>query len=80
MTEGTVLRLYNPASGPVRLDIIDARGSHVATLVDADLPAGSRTVAWGGKDDRGRPLPGGSYFARARTGGGTGSVKLTLVR
>ncbi len=62
------------------LAIYDARGSLVATLLDADLPAGAHGAAWSGSDDRGAAMPSGVYFARLRTAAGTRTVKLTLAR
>jgi hypothetical protein len=37
----------------VTINVFDARGAHVATLVDAVTPAGAYTVTWNGHDDRG---------------------------
>ncbi len=62
------------------LAIYSARGARVATLLDADLPAGAHGAAWAGRDDRGAAMPSGVYFARLRTAAGTRTVKITLAR
>ena len=67
-----------PQAGRVTLAIYDVRGARVATLVDADLPAGEQSAAWSGADDRGAPMPSGLYFARLETAAGVRTVKLTL--
>jgi len=62
------------------LAIYDARGVRVATLLDADLPAGAHTANWSGRDDRGAAMPSGVYFARLQTAAGARTVKITLAR
>ena len=76
----TELTLVLPAAGGASLHIYDARGALVRRLLDADLDAGEHRMAWDACDDGGHALPSGVYFARLRTGGGSESVKLTLVR
>ncbi|MHB8078373.1 MAG: metallophosphoesterase [Candidatus Krumholzibacteriia bacterium] len=80
---------FNPRTGfdfelaqPARavLAIYDARGARVATLLDADLPAGRHAATWSGCNDRGAAMPSGVYFARLHAAGGTRTVKITLAR
>lgn len=52
----------------------------MATLVDADLPAGEQIVEWNGRNDRGGEVPSGVYVARIETAAGVRSIKLTLAR
>jgi hypothetical protein len=68
-----VLRYALPEPGRVMIEVFDARGRTVATLVDALRPAGPHAVRLDGA-----ALPSGRYFARLRTGGVTRTA--TLVR
>ncbi len=76
----TELTLDLPVAGAAGVRIYDARGALVRRLLDADLAAGEHRVSWDGRDDAGRALPSGVYFARLRTAGGSEAVKLTLAR
>jgi hypothetical protein len=67
-----------PAAGAVRLCLYDLSGRQVRTLVSGEREAGAHTVEWDGRDERGVPLPSGTYFARLTAGGR--SVTRTLVR
>jgi Zn-dependent metalloprotease len=49
---------------PVRLEIVDARGRLVRTLVDQPLPPGRHVRRWNGEDDAGRRAGAGVYFVR----------------
>jgi len=51
------------------LVITDLRGRHVRTLIDGRVPAGTTEVVWDGTDDRGRPVPAGTYVYRLRAAG-----------
>ena len=62
------------------LAVYDVRGACVATLVDADLPAGEQLADWDGRYGGGAPAPSGVYFARLETESGIRTVKLTLSR
>jgi hypothetical protein len=65
---------------PVRLDVFDARGRLVRTLVRSDPGPGHHRVRWNGDDPGGRPLPSGLYFYRLRAGGETFERALVLAR
>jgi hypothetical protein len=47
---------------PVRLEVVDARGRVVRTLVAGNLPPGRHLRRWGGEDDRGARAGAGVYF------------------
>jgi len=53
-------------NGPSRvtLNIYDALGRRVATLVDEDRAPGSHSVTWNGTDRDGSPVASGAYFYR----------------
>ncbi len=53
-----------PVLSSVRLMVYNLLGQEVATIVNADLPAGRHEVLWGGADDAGRAVASGVYFYR----------------
>jgi hypothetical protein len=50
-------------AGRVRVDLYDVRGALVRRLLDEPRPSGAGVCAWDGRDDRGRAVPAGLYFA-----------------
>ncbi|MEZ5064142.1 MAG: M6 family metalloprotease domain-containing protein [bacterium] len=66
--------------GTADIAIYDARGSRVRLLWTGHRAAGSHRLAWDGRDDSGRRLSSGVYFARAALPGGTETKKIVLVR
>ncbi|MFB3907987.1 MAG: right-handed parallel beta-helix repeat-containing protein [Candidatus Eisenbacteria bacterium] len=60
----TVIRFDLPAEDRVHLAIVDAVGRRVRVLLDEACGAGTRTVAWDGRDEQGRAVAPGFYFAR----------------
>ena len=59
----------------VRLDVVNAIGEEVATLIDGELEAGSHRAALDGAG-----LPGGLYIVRMRVGGATFTRSVVLAR
>jgi hypothetical protein len=55
--------------GHALLEVFDARGAHIRTLVDGKQPVGVRRVAWDGTDDERRALASGVYFYRLSVDG-----------
>lgn len=77
----TTIRFRLPEAGAVRLQIHDAAGRLVRTLLDDSiLPAGQQQSAWDGRDDAGHPAGTGTYFARLSVAGGEVSTKLILLK
>jgi len=58
----TVIRFDLPRDVEVRLQVFDAGGRLVRTLVDNALSAGQHRVAWDGRDAAARPVGSGVYF------------------
>jgi hypothetical protein len=57
------------ASEPVTLEIFDLSGRLARTLsLGVTFPAGRHSLRWDGRDETGRPVAGGIYFVRLRTG------------
>jgi len=67
-------------AGTVRLDVFDARGRLVRTLVDANAAAGAGSVIWQGDDASGRAVASGVYQLRLTTGTRVLGRSVTLVR
>lgn len=66
--------------GQVLLRAFDARGRLVRTLVDSFVAAGSRSVEWDGRDDRGGAVASGTYFLRLEAGGDFMTRPVTLLK
>jgi hypothetical protein len=69
-----------PAAFRVQVDVYDAKGRLVRRLLDSGLPAGSHTCLWDGRDDAGRGVASGVYYAQVRAGGERAVRPMTLVR
>jgi hypothetical protein len=53
-----------PNSGAVDLSVYDVLGRKIATIMSGEQTAGSHTVEWDGKVERGGAAPSGTYFIR----------------
>jgi hypothetical protein len=53
-----------PAAGRAALRVFDLEGALVRTLIDGPMPAGPGSVAWDGRNDRGKAVASGVYFYR----------------
>lgn len=69
-----------PVPGDLRVEVFDAGGRRVRTLLRDHVPTGMQTMRWDGRDAQGRPAPAGVYLARCSVGGQVTSVKLTLAK
>lgn len=67
-------------AGHVRLEIFDARGRLVSSLMNGDRPAGRHALTWSGRNAGGTHQPSGVYFARLVTAKGTLVQKVVLAR
>lgn len=76
----TSLRFDLLGAGHVRLEVYDLTGRRVRRLVDDDLSPGSHVAVWDGRDEGGRAMSSGSYFARLATRQDVRTVRLSLVR
>jgi hypothetical protein len=77
----TTLRFALPRAASVDLAIFDVNGRRVVRLLAGEtLPAGNHAVDWEGRDEAGRALPSGVYFARFAASGFTEERKLVLLR
>jgi hypothetical protein len=77
----TQLQYQLAQEGPVRLQIFDAQGRLVRTLVDDTQAASQYSVSWDGRSEEGSAVASGLYFARFQgPDGAAESRTLVLVR
>ena len=67
-TASTRIRFTLPARAPVRLEVFDASGRLVRSVLDGWQPAGEHEARWDGNDLDGRPVRAGIYFYRLEAG------------
>ena len=65
----TIIPYHVPTAAYVRLEVFNVLGQRVATLVDAERPAGVHTAVWNATDAAGRAVGAGVYFYRLRSAG-----------
>ncbi|MCD4690011.1 hypothetical protein K8S17_00970, partial [bacterium] len=68
------------AAKTARLEIFDVAGRSIGVLVDGQLDAGRHEVTWLGRDDGGRSLATGVYFARLVIDGRSEVAKLIMLK
>ncbi|MCE5269711.1 T9SS type A sorting domain-containing protein [bacterium] len=76
----TCIRFSLEAAGMVRLEVFDLGGRRVATLDAGERAAGTYSVEWDGRDERGRDLPAGVYLYRLSAGGTAITRKMVLLK
>jgi len=76
----TTVNFNLPRTSAVRLSIHDIAGHEVAVLLSGEREAGSHSVVWEGRDQAGRALPSGVYFARIDAGGRIEAQKVVLLK
>ena len=65
----------------VRIDVVDVQGRRVRALLDRPMARGSHHVGWDSRDESGRRVAPGVYFARLTVDGGrAGEKKMVVVR
>lgn len=74
------LRMHCQAESDAEILITDATGAVVRRIADGRYGPGMHRFNWNGQDERGRPLPSGTYFCRLRTAGGGRQQRVVLVR
>ena len=76
----TTIEFQLAAPATVELDIYDAIGQKVRTLVARHLAAGHYRTQWTGRDDAGHTVASGTYFYRLRAGTYLETKQLTLLK
>lgn len=75
----TRIRYRGPTLTEASLTVFDAAGRRVQALHEGTLAAGLQTWEWDRRDDGGRRVPNGIYFARLEAKEGSQSLRLVLV-
>jgi hypothetical protein len=76
----TTIEFTLPGRSHVRLDILNALGQRVATILDGTLPGGSHSVVWDGRTDVGVAAASGVYFYRLAAGDFTAARSMILLK
>ncbi len=74
------LRLELPRAARADVEIFDATGRRVRTLLHGAVPAGVHPLVWDGRDEAGRPAGAGIYWAHARAGDLERAARVVIVR
>jgi hypothetical protein len=69
-----------PSDGNVTVEVYDAIGRKVVTLLNEYRPAGYHSVTWLGKDEGGTAVASGVYFCRVQFGAKAAIQKMILLR
>ena len=67
-------------AGPVKLEVFDARGRLVQTLVDGHLDIDAHVFTWYGRDSAGRQVASGVYLYRLTAPGFQESRRMVLMK
>ena len=76
----TLIRFDLPTAQTVSLDIFNALGQKVRTLVQGRTAAGSHNVRWDSRDERGQVVATGPYFYRLSAGSSVKTQRMMLVK
>ena len=71
---------FLPHAGSVQIDVFDARGRYVRTLLHSEAVAGTGSLIWSGDDTNGRPVSSGVYHLRLVTDETVTRHSVTLIR
>lgn len=69
-----------PVNTHVQLNIFNVLGQQVRSLVDRDMPAGTHTVVWDGRNDDGGSVSSGVYFYRIQARDFTATKKMMMLK
>ncbi|MEZ4650441.1 MAG: M28 family peptidase [Candidatus Eisenbacteria bacterium] len=76
----TEFSFYLRQESVVSLELFDVQGRAVRVLArKGALPSGRHAIEWDGRDDRGRRLPSGMYYATLRVGSEWQTREVTLL-
>jgi hypothetical protein len=79
-TGETALSFYMPVGLRAELDIVDVTGRLVARLANGAQAPGWHYVVWTGRDDDGRRVTAGVYYARLHASGASVTRTLVMLR
>jgi len=76
----TQIDIYTVQKSDLTVNIFDATGRLVNTLIDENLEAGSYSIKWQGKDRKGYNMPTGVYFIQVESGAEISTQKMVLIK
>ena len=77
----TSLRFRLAEPSDAGLSVYDPGGRKLRTLLRSGLfPAGAHSLDWDGRDEQGREMPAGVYFARLAVNGRSFTTRLVRIR
>jgi flagellar hook assembly protein FlgD len=76
----SVIRLQMPQRATVHVAIYDAGGRTVRQFESRDVAAGPHELTWDGRDQTGRPVGSGVYYATVRAMGSSQTTKIVRTR
>ena len=76
----TVISWFLLSPGPVRLEIYNALGQRVGTLVDEVQAAGRHEVSWNARDQGGARVAAGVYLSRLQYSGGVQTQQVLYLK
>jgi hypothetical protein len=76
----TVIKYTLSQPSPVSLVIYNILGQKVRTLIRDEKQSGTMSVAWNGKDDRGKEVSSGIYFYRLKAGEYSQTKRMVLLK
>jgi hypothetical protein len=79
-SQGSTIRFGLPKASDVRVDLFDASGRLVRTVLQQSLPAGYHQAAWDGRDAHGHAVASGVYWYQVQAGSDRGTRKLLVLR
>jgi len=65
---------------PVRIDIFNAKGQLIRTLVDETVNMGHHQITWNGKDNHGNSVASGVYQYRMQAGTYIATRRMMLMK
>jgi len=76
----TMIRFTLSNPGQCRIQIYDAAGRMIRSLIDEPRAAGVHQVSWDGLDDAGKSVGSGVYFYRLKAGAFEQSRRMTILK
>lgn len=76
----TTISFNIPKPGKVNLSIYNIKGQLVKTLLDEETSAGTHSLVWNGKDERGKSVATGIYFSKIKTDTDIQTKKMLLMK
>jgi YD repeat-containing protein len=76
----STLHFQLPRTSAVLLEVYDAGGRRVRTVINGVVPAGYHRATWDGRTGQGRSVPSGVYFVRFAADGFTESRAISVLR